>query len=320
MRKTFTKHSAAERLRLYQIYQHEFSLGNTTEEIARKLNISASTLYRWQRQAFNEANTPFTKSKTISNIIEVLSRSISCCSYQLVDNICSFNAWLRWPRKAKYHYHATTAAILQYTVSKYGTGRIGDLNDDFSHGINSRLSLHEIANTYSPNFTGHVDFVQYNLGEQKYTEIEVAANLGWYLFISKDRPTFDGAYKTLSEGVGHHTYDFSRSTFQEFWRNYLPSAPFLFVQTYYSGLTWTPDPFSPAYRDLVDEIISQPSERRDFFANARAAVSKAKGRVDSRSLNDALQDLAFPDDLPPSTMQVGFMPVKSESRMPRKRH
>ena len=290
---SFKKHSPDERARLYNIYKHESWAGKSVAEIARELRVSKSTLLRWQRDE-HAAKEFVTPPKSINEIMRGLCEAKSAAlSFDILFDICSFNAWLRWPLALKYHYSAVASSTMQYLAIKLGVDSLADLPQDLKNGVVSFFSLAQFAELFCPQTDRQCDFTQIGLYRQDYTELQVAANIAKYI-LSSESPTVLGAYEALRAGVDGKYYNFSLSAFENFWRANLPSSPFLFIQDYHCELNWTPSPFEVDFVEYIDEIISRPETRRQYFANSRKAFHEMRSRIDPRSSAGVIESLVFP--------------------------
>ena len=280
----YTPEQRNEMLEAY--FKHE-ALGVPREDIARDLNVSLASIYRWQHQSLFRARKAIS-SRAASNLD--LEEAIKNLAQPVLDDrlfltsLFKFIVWMRWPSDDEYHLEAVTSCAAGYLSQKFGPICPMELDLEWQRFLFCNLKLDVLSRTCSADAVTYPCFGHMDIEDYPYTTGDVLAEVTKFLIDNEGlqpanaKPTLTRAYQYISTEA-RYPWEVSERTFQDFWRKHGPTAPFWYVSVFHSGLDWPSNPTDVTFAAEADQLLQQRDTVTEYFALCRQTCKRLSARL-----------------------------------------
>ncbi len=280
----------------------------TRQQLLIKHNISVSTIYRWKRELI-ETGKAYYKSNSILGISQLIDtlHAGTRDNVELIEAICSFSAWLRWPQDTAKRRIGSACLASAYLHQVTAKGRsIPSRATELL--IYDKLMYSDLTLALSGNHESYADFNEIPYRKPIYYNRNLLRDIVHYLisdlaYSPDGRVSLNRAHALIRDGHFHKQAARSRRSFDQIWKALGTSAPFHYVDQDRSSLNWVLDPSDPYLYEYIDEIIESSQDRKIYFEECFWIIGLLNDRLDPRAINA----LHYP--IPPTTLTPKPVPL-----------
>lgn len=308
------RYTAIQKRELLRELERAHLNGETIDAAARRLNVSAATIYRWKRQkpSSEVVAAPRPDLLSVDEAIARLASSASEDSLKLREALFRFLVWLRWPTLPSDQQLGLLACVTSDLLQR-GASTIQDLDGSSRELLLRHLDL-EVLHGLGIGDLAFPFFEIWNIHQQPFDEHDVIANVVWFL-IAYDTPTsqpwrspsLKKAAFLLKENAFKHKWSVEYATFRRLWSENAPAAPFRYVERFHPGPDWRLDPADRSFYKDVDHILADREGLRLYFARCKWALEKLSQRLAPKAFN-AIRFPGFPPGLDSAALALPMIP------------
>lgn len=287
------------------------------EKAAKKIGVSASTLYRWKRQI--DSNQKYKPGSTrdrsaVNKSINTLIYCENCTKYQFIEVLFIFISWLRWPSELNDLQAAVTVCVTNYVSQNSSASKISELSYNDQQFLFQHIHMDDLRTMVSPNKEYFPYFDRFLIDDQPFDERNYMANIVWIVLgyhksaiNKKSRPSLRNTHYILQKELFQFNWKISLRTFRHKWRLSGAAAAFYFVEEQAHSIKLSVDPNDDQFSFEIDKIFSDRSALITYMRNCKWAVEQMRMQLDPRAFQK-LWVPDFPAELEPLPFQIAPLP------------
>lgn len=320
-------HTDDERAELLRRAEFLWKRGEgTVREIAKRLDISSATLFRWRSlvdQSEREDAIPVHRKRHpndwATNAIAVLTSADApaATKFERLEATLKFACWLRWPADIVFQTTALPVFLLAYVRGTSSAKSMVEVEPALQKLFLESLSLDELYGA----LTLQIDIPGFDIlgfDNKPFYDHDLLAWVVqfflWYRAPSLDRrgaASLGKALHAIRRGGFKYSWNTTRPTFRKLWKLSAAAAPFYYVESFHSPLHWILDPSASDFVESIQEILAQPEEVRRYFQRSAWVIKK----VHSRRAEQRIQFPIIPPSVRPEPVPEVALDPKIETLM-----
>lgn len=296
-------YSLARKTEVLAIFERGRTQGIPDIDIIKQCNVSQATLYRWLRET--DVRTPKWRKVCVARLNDAIRRLAENRhenKWSMLDAVFTFASWLHWPSNPEYIPTGAASMLSLYALKTEGKAFASELSVEAQQALCRNILLHSMGSIASGFDFDIPVFRVDQLDDQPFTIRDLigeGCNTLLGMADEADRrfaPSINKIVYLMKCGSFRYKWEVGHGTLEKTWKEFLPAAPFFYIEMYHSSLDWMLYPDSHLFVPKVEELISDAEEFPGYFSRCKAATLKlAASMPTGRSL--PLMFPIFPQNL-----------------------
>ncbi|RLQ89270.1 helix-turn-helix domain-containing protein [Notoacmeibacter ruber] len=281
--------------------------GCTVKEAARRLGVSASTIYRWQRGL--EWDWFEGDGFGIENAIEALCYPERFEKDVFLIAVLEFMVWIQSPHLAVFANQNIAACLIAYHLEEGDCLTLADVPNESRKVIEEGINLYTVLRIVDASVDiqhplySEIDF---NLDERSALFL---AEICEFFISSAAHSKYGGkaskiaTHDLISKGVFGASNVISKRTYDKLLVRRGASLPFLYASFYHSDIDWILNPAEENFVKRVNAIVTDPARVKHYFSVCKWVSGRLRDVLHKGT--KLLEHLPqFPEDLSATRVEV----------------